>query len=99
MTADTYIVAWSMPITADDPVDAARQALEIQRDPVSAATVFFVEPEDDADDRRWRVELDKRGELVKAVSAWDEEADEEEPLTGEDVGQLRASFGGEGDWA
>lgn len=37
-----YMVHWSIELTADSPEEAARQALEIQRDPDSLATVFHV---------------------------------------------------------
>jgi hypothetical protein len=38
----TYVVEWYIDIEADSPEDAARQALAIQRDPNSTATVFSV---------------------------------------------------------
>lgn len=38
----SYFVAWYIDIDADSPEDAARQALAIQRDPKSVATVFDV---------------------------------------------------------
>jgi len=37
-----YYVEWSINITADTPAAAAREALLIQRDPSSIATVFDV---------------------------------------------------------
>lgn len=37
-----YRVAWTIDVEADDPVSAARKALEIQRDPESIATCFEV---------------------------------------------------------
>lgn len=37
-----YLVEWSIDIEADSPEEAARQALEIQRNPASIATVFRV---------------------------------------------------------
>lgn len=37
-----YRVTWTVDITADSPRDAARQALEMQRDAESTATVFEV---------------------------------------------------------
>ena len=40
-----YTVKWSIHISADSPQEAARKALEIQRDPQSTATVFEVYPE------------------------------------------------------
>ena len=38
-----YIVTWTIQLTADTPVDAAKMALEIHRDPTSAATYFKVQ--------------------------------------------------------
>lgn len=38
----TYRVVWEIDIEADDPRTAAREALRIQRDPRSIATVFNV---------------------------------------------------------
>ena len=38
-----YRVTWEIDIEADDAIDAARQALEIHRDPDSIATVFSVQ--------------------------------------------------------
>lgn len=38
-----YRVAWEIDLEADSPEDAARQALEIQRDPNSTATAFKVD--------------------------------------------------------
>ncbi len=38
-----YLVSWNIQIIADTPVEAARKALEIQRDPNSIASVFRVE--------------------------------------------------------
>lgn len=37
-----YQVTWVIDIEADSPTEAARQALEIQQDPESIATVFEV---------------------------------------------------------
>lgn len=39
---NTYIVNWSIDIDAQNPQDAARQALEILRDTNSTATYFDV---------------------------------------------------------
>lgn len=38
-----YLVLWQIHITADNPIEAAKQCLEIQRDPESIATVFQVQ--------------------------------------------------------
>lgn len=43
-----YRVTWSIDITADSPVEAARLALAIQRDPRSTATVFNVQGDGDS---------------------------------------------------
>jgi hypothetical protein len=37
-----YRVEWNINVEAENPEDAVRQALEIQRDPESIATVFEV---------------------------------------------------------
>jgi hypothetical protein len=37
-----YEVTWTVNVTAGSAIDAARQALEMQRDPASTATVFTV---------------------------------------------------------
>lgn len=52
-----YLVEWSIELSAESPEDAARQALEIQRDPDSSATVFYV-MEFDGDGEPIRVDLD-----------------------------------------
>lgn len=49
-----YLVTWEMPIQASSPVDAARQALGIHRDPGSVATVFRVSIGHDS----WLIDLD-----------------------------------------
>lgn len=38
----SYVVTWTIDIEADSAEDAAKQALEIQRDPESIATWFEV---------------------------------------------------------
>jgi hypothetical protein len=40
----TYTVAWEIDLDSDDPVDAARKALAIHRDPQSWASVFTIHP-------------------------------------------------------
>lgn len=44
-----YTVTWEIQLMAASPEDAARQALVIQRDPVSIATHFTVYDEDGED--------------------------------------------------
>jgi len=41
-TTREFRVRWEIELDADSPRDAARKALEIQRDPSSTATVFHV---------------------------------------------------------
>lgn len=38
----TYLVSWEIEIDAENPREAAKQALAIQRDPNSLSTVFEV---------------------------------------------------------
>jgi hypothetical protein len=38
----SYLVEWSIDIDADSPQEAARLALETQRDPNSTAVMFYV---------------------------------------------------------
>lgn len=52
----TYRVEWAIDIDADDPVDAAKRAREIQMDPASSATVFDV-IEHDGDGEAVQVDL------------------------------------------
>jgi hypothetical protein len=40
--SDLYRVSWEIDVEAEDPMEAAQQALDIQRDPDSTATVFRV---------------------------------------------------------
>lgn len=40
-----YLISWEIGLVADTPEEAAQQALEIQRDPNSMATVFDVTDE------------------------------------------------------
>jgi hypothetical protein len=42
MSEKYYYVTWSIELDATSPEVAAEQALEIQRDPTSIATVFVV---------------------------------------------------------
>lgn len=37
-----YKVVWEIELDADTPVDAAQQAMDIQRDPASIATCFII---------------------------------------------------------
>lgn len=39
-----YHIKWEIDVTAGSPLEAAREALTIQRDPKSIATVFEVRP-------------------------------------------------------
>jgi len=51
-----YVVYWKIEMPGSSPEDAARGALEAQRDPRSMATVFAVR--DNQAGRCWRVDLD-----------------------------------------
>lgn len=56
-----YQVTWTIDIEdADNPEEAARKALDIQRDPNSIATVFTVI--DDETGAAWKVDLDAEPE-------------------------------------
>lgn len=46
---NTYYVQWSIELDAESPEEAARKALEIQRDVNSIATIFNVCLADDPD--------------------------------------------------
>jgi len=63
-----YSVTWSIEIDARTPEEAARKALEIQRDPNSLATVFGVR--DESTGQEVTVDLDP-----DTVDATEEEAD------------------------
>jgi len=52
-----YLVRWEIEIEAETPQDAAAQALDIQRDPDSIATVFDVSG---ADGETTRVDVQLR---------------------------------------
>ncbi len=56
-----YVVAWYIDIEAESPEDAARQALAIQRNPESLATVFDIKGDGstvtvDVEDLDWEEE-------------------------------------------
>lgn len=61
----TYVVVWGIEIDADSPQEAARIALDIQRDPESLATVFDVHPylaSGKLSKRYYRIDLSVEGE-------------------------------------
>lgn len=51
-----YRVIWEIDLDADSPEDAARKAMEIQRDPASIATCFVVR---DLEGKQCKVDLAK----------------------------------------
>jgi hypothetical protein len=51
----SYRVTWTIDIDADGPYDAARRALQIQRDPASIATVFDVTDRETGKETQWDV--------------------------------------------
>jgi hypothetical protein len=57
----SYLVRWDIDLDASDPVDAARKALAIQRDPRSWATVFTVHGEHQGVPQVATVDLDPEG--------------------------------------
>lgn len=57
----SYLVSWDIDLDASDPVDAARKALAIQRDPGSWATVFTVRGEHQGAAQVATVDLDPEG--------------------------------------
>jgi hypothetical protein len=59
----TFTVVWTIDIDADTPEEAARSALEFQRDPMATCTIFDVYASDtlllknfDADNKLWKEE-------------------------------------------
>ncbi len=54
-----YLVEWAINISAESPEEAAKFALEIQRDPKSLATYFIVT--DELENKRTEVHV-KKGE-------------------------------------
>lgn len=60
---EIYLVTWQIPIDAESPADAARQALRIQRDPHSIATVFRVE-HDGIRHREWLIDIEDPDEAI-----------------------------------
>jgi hypothetical protein len=72
----TYHVLWEIDIEAESPIDAARQALRIQRDPDSTATVFDVT---DGDGNTQRIDLDE-ADARNRCAACGREFDEDESI-------------------
>src|SRR2546427_77361 len=60
-----YHVSWDIDLVADSPTDAARQALRIQRDPDSIATVFDVADEEGNIER---IDLTAAAESAEEIS-------------------------------
>ena len=58
MTEREYVVTWSINLDAESPLDAARQALGIHRDPGSTAVVFRVSDATDPDDEGELIDLE-----------------------------------------
>jgi hypothetical protein len=57
----SYLVCWDIDLEASDPVDAARKALAIHRDPRSWALVFTVHGEHQGAPQVVTVDLDPEG--------------------------------------
>jgi hypothetical protein len=60
-----YRITWEMDIDADSPIDAARQALKIQRDPDSIANVFDITDEAGTTER---IDLEDAGTAFTACA-------------------------------
>lgn len=52
-----FIVIWEIGVDADSPLEAARIAQQIQRDPDSFATEFIVNEINGAPDAEWVIDL------------------------------------------
>lgn len=63
----TYIVQWEIEIDAESALGAAQEALRIQRDESSLATVFSVKEK--SSKKTLEIELDSAG-VVVAVLNW-----------------------------
>lgn len=63
-----YRVVWEIDIVASSPREAAKQALEIQRDPESLATVFDILDED-GDSHRVDL-LEETASELDTISNW-----------------------------
>ena len=61
-----YHVSWDIDLVADSPMDAARQALRIQRDRDSIATVFDVTDEEGNTER---IDLTEATESAEEISS------------------------------
>ena len=93
---EEYLVTWDIEITAENPIEAARQALAVQRNPDSMATVFHVNGE--------RIDLDAIEDdlaIIRKAGMNEDEEDEEdeeddEAETCSDCGADLAVDAGEG---
>ncbi len=66
----TYQVEWTVTIDADSEHEAAEQALVMQRDPESIATVFHVRDFNRPSDDYTIVDLDGQDTAIKPVQRW-----------------------------
>lgn len=64
-----YYIEWRIELDADNPTDAARKALAIQRDPESIATVFHIIDEDGEESV---IDLTALDELAQSVTKEEE---------------------------
>lgn len=58
MSTKHYHIAWYISIDAESPEEAAQEALDIQRDPASTATVFTVDEAEGAVRRSYCLDVD-----------------------------------------
>lgn len=57
MTYPDYRVTWDIDVSAEPPEHAAREAMRIQRDPDSLATLSGVKDRTGKNGKRWTVDL------------------------------------------
>ena len=69
-----YLIRWEINIDADSPEEAARIALEIQRDPASQATIFTAY--EDNDETRPAVTVNPEAVMV---DLFEDNGDEPDP--------------------
>lgn len=61
-----YYIEWRIELDADNPTEAARRALEIQRNPESIATVFHVSEADNGEEEV--IDLTALDELAQSLT-------------------------------
>lgn len=67
----TYTVTWDIELDADNPIEAAREALKIQRDESSWATAFSVVDNDDQSGM-WHVDVGDEAACTELLEAFND---------------------------